>query len=72
MAWVTLIFEFAGVLIVGTLSFTHPGLFAHPSVWSWFGAGYLLVPLVLPVLGMIWLHRTRDGRARLAGTEAVR
>jgi len=57
VAWVTLIFEFVGVLVVGTLSLLVPALFAHPSVWSWFGAGYLMVPLVLPVLGMVWLRR---------------
>ena len=68
IAWVTLIFEFAGVLIVGTLSFTHPELFAHPSVWSWFGAGYLGVPLVLPVLGMIWLRRTRPQAGTAMGS----
>jgi hypothetical protein len=51
-------FELVGVLIVGTLSLTHPELFNHPSVWSWFGAGYGWVPLVLPVLGLIWLLRT--------------
>lgn len=56
LAWVALIFEFAGVLVVGTLSLTHPELFAHPSVWSWFGSGYLFVPLALPVIGMIWLR----------------
>jgi len=74
IAWIALIFEFTGVLVVGTLSFTHPGLFAHPSVWSWFGAGYLLVPLVLPVLGMIWLRRTRQDpgpSALAAGAEEV-
>lgn len=60
IAWVALLFEFCGVLIVGTLSLTHPALFAHPSVWSWFGSGYLWIPLVLPVLGMIWLLRSRD------------
>lgn len=56
IAWIALTFEFAGVLVVGTLSFTHPELFAHPSVWSWFGSGYLFVPLALPVIGMIWLR----------------
>lgn len=59
VAWVALIFELAGVLVVGTLSLTHPELFAHPSVWSWFGAGYGWVPLVLPILGMIWLRIDR-------------
>lgn len=57
IAWVALSFEFVGVLLVGTLSFTHPELFAHASVWSHFGSGYIFIPLVLPVLGMIWLRR---------------
>lgn len=73
VAWVTLIFEFAGVLIVGTLSFSHPELFAHPSVWSWFGAGYLGIPLILPLLGMAWLWRTRSraGSENPAGGESA-
>lgn len=59
-----LLFELAGVLIVGTLSLTHPELFDHPSVWSWYGAGYGWVPLVLPILGLIWLLRSdASGRA---------
>ncbi len=57
IAWAALVFELSGVLIVGTLSLTHPELFAHDSVWSYYGSGYLFVPLVLPVLGMIWLRR---------------
>lgn len=59
VAWAALIFELAGVLIVGTLSLTHPELFAHPSVWSGFGSGYVYIPLILPVLGIIWLTRMR-------------
>lgn len=61
VAWAALIFEFVGVLVVGTLSLTLPALFAHDSVWSYFGSGYLFVPLVLPVLGMAWLLRDRAG-----------
>ncbi len=52
-------FELVGVLVVGTLSFVIPQWFAHPSVWSGFGAGYGYVPLVLPILGLIWLRRNR-------------
>lgn len=52
-------FELAGVLTVGTLSFALPELFAHPSVWSGFGIGYGFIPLVLPVLGLLWLRRQR-------------
>lgn len=57
VAWITLCFELIGVLVVGTLSFTHPDLFQHASVWSSYGIGYLYVPLVLPILGMVWLAR---------------
>ena len=58
IAWVTLVFELAGVLVVGTLSLIDPTLFPHDSVWSVYGRGYLFIPLVLPVLGMIWLRTT--------------
>ena len=59
VAWVTITFELIGVLTVGTLSIFLPELFAKASVWSWYGMGYLFIPLVLPVLGMLWLRRTR-------------
>jgi hypothetical protein len=32
------------------------------SVWYWFGLDYLFVPLVLPVLGLNFLRRTRRQR----------
>lgn len=57
VAWSALIFESVGVVVVGILSLVLPELFAHDSVWSYFGRGYLFIPLVLPVLGMIWLRR---------------
>ena len=63
VAWIALAFELAGVLVVGTLSLTMPALFAHDSVWSYFGSGYLFVPLALPVIGMIWLRTERRERA---------
>lgn len=59
VAWVTITFELVGVLTVGTLSLFLPELFAKASVWSWYGMGYLFIPLVLPVLGMLWLRRSR-------------
>ena len=58
LALITIVFELAGVIAVGILSFTLPELFAHPSVWSKFGQGYGYVPLVLPVLGLLWLRKT--------------
>lgn len=59
VAWVAIVFELAGVLIVGTLSLTAPELFQHDSVWSVFGRGYLFIPLVLPVFGIWWLRTHR-------------
>lgn len=61
LAFVAVGFELVGVLSVGLLSLLVPELFAHPSVWSLFGAGYAFIPLVLPILGLIWLRR-QDAR----------
>ena len=58
IAWAALIFELCGVLIVGVLSVVVPQLFGHPSVWSFFGSGYLFIPLILPIVGLLWLSRT--------------
>lgn len=52
-------FELAGVLVVGTLSLVLSGAFPDETVWSAFGAGYGFIPLVLPVLGLLRLRRTR-------------
>jgi hypothetical protein len=50
--------ELGGVLIVGLLTVVDRGDFPDQTVWSFFGAGYLLLPLVLPILGLVWLRRT--------------
>ena len=63
IAWVAIVFELAGVLIVGTLSLTTPEMFQHDSVWSVFGRGYLFVPLVLPMFGIWWLRAHRPSSA---------
>ncbi len=68
VAWVAIVFELVGVLVVGTLSIVMPELFAHDSVWSFYGRGYVFVPLVLPFLGLWWLATHRPG-AREAVTE---
>lgn len=52
-------FELVGVLSVGTLSVIDPALFPRATVWSYYGAGYLLIPLVLPIVGLWWLRRSR-------------
>jgi cytochrome bd-type quinol oxidase subunit 2 len=51
--------ELIGVLAVGTFSFLAPDDFPDETVWSHFGQGYGFVPLGLPILGLLWLRRTR-------------
>lgn len=63
VAWITIIVEFVGVLTVGTLSLVDHGLFPADTVWSVYGRGYVFIPLILPVLGMMWLYRRRPGRS---------
>ncbi|MDN5933951.1 MAG: hypothetical protein L0I24_23245 [Pseudonocardia sp.] len=58
LAWAAVGFELAGVLVVGTLSLVD-GAFPDDTVWSAFGRGYGFVPLVLPIVGLWWLRRTR-------------
>jgi hypothetical protein len=67
-AWITIAFEMLGVLVVGSLSVFDSQLFPANTVWSFFGIGYLFIPLVLPVLGMLWLYHLRPSgvAARLA------
>lgn len=50
-------FELFGVVVVGTLSLLLPELFNHPSVWSGFGIGYGFIPLLLPIVGLLWLRK---------------
>lgn len=66
VAFAGMVVELAGVLIVGVWSVVHPDTFTNTltgkpvhSVWFWFGLDYVLIPLVLPVLGLRFLWRTR-------------
>lgn len=59
VAWVTVSVELVGVLTVGLLTIVDAGDFPEATVWSSFGQGYGYVPLVLPVVGLLWLWRTR-------------
>jgi hypothetical protein len=61
IALVSVAFELVGVVSVGALSFLTPEIFAHPSVWSGFGSGYGYIPLVLPILGLLWIRKSRQG-----------
>ncbi len=59
----TCLFELTGVLAVGTLSLVDDAAFPNATVWSGYGQGYGYVPLVLPMIGLYWLHRTRPTAA---------
>jgi len=60
LAWTACSVELAGVLIVGTLSLADRTAFPDATVWSGYGVGYGVVPLVLPVIGLFWLRKTRS------------
>jgi hypothetical protein len=63
--------ELIGVLAVGAWSQADPGAFADQTVWSGFGAGYGHVPLVLPILGLLWLTRAPRAGASTEGSAAT-
>ncbi|MBC7723650.1 MAG: hypothetical protein H7146_02735 [Burkholderiaceae bacterium] len=70
VAWITIGFEFLGVVVVGILSIADPVLFPADTVWSYFGRGYAFIPFVLPILGMAWLYSRRAGVAQTVTTGA--
>ena len=59
VALVAITVELVGVLVVGTLSLVDRAAFPDETVWSAYGRGYLFIPLVLPVAGLLWLRRQR-------------
>ena len=71
VAWTAIVFELAGVLVVGTLSLAVPELFQHDSVWSVYGRGYLFIPLVLPMIGIWWLRTHRPGARTTSAAEVA-
>ena len=56
VALTAVLVELTGVLVVGALSYADRAAFPDQTVWSGFGSGYGYVPLVLPVLGLLWLR----------------
>ncbi|MFG2626010.1 hypothetical protein [Streptomyces sp. NPDC048473] len=52
--------ELLGVLVVGTWTMVEPSAFADATVWSDFGMGYLFIPVILPITGMMWLRRAKS------------
>ena len=59
VATAAITFELIGVLVVGTLSLIESSWFPRATVWSGFGIGYALIPLILPIVGLWWLRRER-------------
>lgn len=79
LAWLTIGFELVGVLAIGTVSLVAPELLGlgdvalldrafgrEGTVWALFGAGYVGVPLVIPVIGLVYLARSRRRAAEPA------
>lgn len=65
VAYVAVLIELTGVLVIGAASFIWPEFFTYDgkqvrTVWSYFGIAYGCVPLVLPVLGLIWLGKSKQ------------
>ncbi|MFM1916659.1 MAG: hypothetical protein RJB01_174 [Actinomycetota bacterium] len=60
VAFTAISVELSGVLLVGLLSVLLPDAFPRATVWSNFGSGYLFIPLILPIVGLWWLRRTRS------------
>ena len=59
LAWTAVVIELVGVLAVGTFTVLDAGGFPDDTVWSAYGRGYGFIPLVLPLIGLWWLRRTR-------------
>jgi hypothetical protein len=63
IAQVAITIELVGVLVVGTLSVTDLALFPfagdRSTVWAYYGLEYLLIPLALPILGLLFLRSQR-------------
>ncbi len=60
LAWAAVCFELVGVLVVGSVTAFVPGEFGpDDTVWSVYGRGYGFIPVVLPLIGLWWLRRTR-------------
>jgi hypothetical protein len=54
--------ELVGVLTVGTWTLLDSSAFPDATVWSDYGMGYVFIPVLLPVTGILWLRRSRRGQ----------
>lgn len=59
VALVTIAFELLGVLVVGSISIFDSGFFPRSTVWSWYGISYGFFPLVMPIVGLLWLKKRK-------------
>lgn len=62
VGWVALIVELGGVLISGLLGLGVEEIGAIRNVWADFGANYFYIPLILPILGLVWMWFTNPRR----------
>ncbi|MEU8586195.1 hypothetical protein AB0C59_04195 [Streptomyces sp. NPDC048664] len=58
--------ELAGVLVVGTWTLVEPSAFPDSTVWSYYGGGYLFIPVLLPLSAMYWLRKASARRSEAA------
>jgi len=50
-----LIIELGGVIVIGTYEIFNQ--FSYTTAWSHYGAGYLYMPLILPIIGLVIVRR---------------
>lgn len=58
--------ELVGVLAIGTFTVLVPNDFPDATVWSYYGRGYLFIPLILPIIGLWWLRHTAPASGTVA------
>ncbi len=61
LAWAACGTELVGVLVIGVASLIDRPAFPHDTVWSRFGSGYGYFPVLLPLLGLMYLWYSRPG-----------
>lgn len=63
--------ELVGVLAIGTASVLAPSAFPDATVWSVYGEGYFFIPVILPILGILWIRHTAKVSSR-QGADQIR